>query len=186
MSKYGLPSTIKEVENSVGHWKIGTGANGLVDEVRESRKIAKRVHEILKASGVASTYFQDDTSANKSTNLKTIVAHHNKDRNGLAVSYHLNSSGATVERGIGVEVLYVNDKYKQLAMDVSSAISKAGGFINRGAKKRTDLYFLNGTYEPAILIETFFVNSRTDVNLYNKNFEKICQAIATTLKNAIK
>lgn len=186
MSKYSLPSTIIEVENHVGHWAIGTGAAKLVDEVRESRKIAKRVHEILKASGVPSTYFQDDTSKNKDQNLKTLVAHHNQDTNGLVTSYHLNSSSSSiVEDSIGVEVLYVNDDLKKLAEDLATAISKASGLKNRGAKKRTNLYVLNGTKEPAILIETFFVNSRKDVELYNKHFEAICNAIATVLSSAV-
>jgi hypothetical protein len=49
---------------------------------------------------------------------------------------------------------------------------------NRGAKKRSDLYFLNGTDEPSILIEVCFVDSSADSNLYRTHFHAICQAIA--------
>ncbi|MEG0259609.1 MAG: N-acetylmuramoyl-L-alanine amidase [Lysinibacillus sp.] len=185
MSKYELPVTIVEIENHVGHWKIGTGAASLVDEVRESRKIASRVHAILKEASIPSTYFQDEKSTNKNDNLKTLVAHHNADVNGLVVSWHLNSTGGITQNGIGTEVLYTNDKWKPLAEALSAAIAQAGNFKNRGAKKRDDLYVLNNTKEPSIIVETFFVNSTADVAMYNRHFDAICQASATVLASAI-
>ena len=60
-------------------------------------------------------------------------------------------------------------------------IAKAGGFRNRGAKKRTDLAFLRNTNKPAIIIEACFVDSTTDVRLYQENFEAICVAIAENI-----
>jgi hypothetical protein len=50
--------------------------------------------------------------------------------------------------------------------------------LNRGPKKRSDLYFLNNTNEPAILIEVCFVDSSADANLYRTHFRAICGAIA--------
>jgi hypothetical protein len=50
--------------------------------------------------------------------------------------------------------------------------------INRGAHKRSDLFFLNGTEEPAILIEVCFVDAAADVEAYQQSFEAICEAIA--------
>jgi len=38
---------------------------------------------------------------------------------------------------------------------------------------------------PAILLEICFVDSQADVAHYVKHFEKICQAIAATLKKEI-
>jgi hypothetical protein len=70
-----------------------------------------------------------------------------------------------------------------VATKVAMAICEAGGFINRGAKHRSDLYFLNGTDEPAILIEVCFVDATTDVEQYQTNFEEICQAIADCAGN---
>ena len=185
MSKYGLPASITELENHVGHWKVGTGASGLVDEVKESRKIANRVHGILTAAKVPSTYYQDETSTNKNQNLTTLVKHHNADTNGLVVSWHLNASGGITQSGIGTEVLYANEKWKPLAEALSAAIAKAGNFKNRGAKLRKDLYVLNSTKEPAIIVETFFVNSTADVTMYNRHFEDICQAAAEVLAEAV-
>src|SRR5262245_739306 len=80
---------------------------------------------------------------------------------------------------MGTETLYVTQH--DLAETISRAISNAAGFINRGPKKRTDLYFLNNTDEPAILIETCFVDSLADAETYDVEFENICQSIATTI-----
>ena len=64
---------------------------------------------------------------------------------------------------------------------VVDAIADAGEFINRGPKKRTDLAFLNNTEEPSILIETCFVDSEADAELYRDNFDLICNAIADAI-----
>jgi len=64
---------------------------------------------------------------------------------------------------------------------VADAISLAGGLIDRGPKKRTDLFFLNNTTAPAILVEVCFVDSSADVDLYRMHFDGICSALANTI-----
>lgn len=171
---------VTEIELHPGHWEnVGSGASGIIKEVTEARKVTKRVYEILKASKVPTTYFEDNTSTNQAQNLNTLVKEHNKDRNGLVVSIHFNASGVTSDKGIGTEVLYYDQK--ELAVNVAKAISNVSGLKNRGAKQRTNLAVLTQTYEPAILIEVCFVNDSTDVALYRRDFEKICYAIAECL-----
>jgi hypothetical protein len=80
---------------------------------------------------------------------------------------------------MGTEVLYVTQS--TLASKLASAQASAGGFINRGAKYRSDLHFLNATNKPAVLTEIAFVDSATDCGLYEENFDDICQTIAHTL-----
>jgi N-acetylmuramoyl-L-alanine amidase len=63
-----------------------------------------------------------------------------------------------------------------MAARMSRAVAQAGGFIDRGAKVRTNLGFLNLAQRPAILTEICFVNSTVDVELYRRNFEPICKA----------
>lgn len=171
--------SVKEIELHPGHWKhIGSGANGILNEVTEARKVTKRVYEILKELNVPCTYFEDNTSVNQRQNINYLVGQHNKDRDGLIVSIHLNAGGDG-SKGIGTEVLYYDQK--ELAAKVAKAISDASGLINRGAKQRKDLGVLAQTYEPAILIEVCFVNSVVDATAYRQNFEEICQAIAREL-----
>ncbi|UGY13725.1 N-acetylmuramoyl-L-alanine amidase [Bradyrhizobium septentrionale] len=103
--------------------------------------------------------------------------YHNSQRRDLDVSVHFYAY-EQVSKPMGVEVLYVTQG--ALAADVSTAISCCG-LLNRGAKKRTDLFFLNETAGPAILIETCFVDSEADAEVYERQFDAICEAIATVL-----
>lgn len=162
---------------SSGHGKYVRGASGVIDEVDEARKVVDRVAAMLTERGVTVKVFHDDTSRDQSTNLSTIVNYHNKQSRQLDVSVHFNAY-EKVSKPMGTEVLYVSQS--ALAATMSSAIADSG-FINRGAKKRTDLYFLNKTSMPAILLEVCFVDSTADCDLYKANFEAICDDIADVL-----
>lgn len=163
---------------SSGHGKYIRGASGYIDEVDEARKVVERTAQILKDAGVSVKTYHDNTSHDQNTNLHAIVNYHNAQSRDLDVSVHFNAYNTT-SKPMGTECLYVSQS--ALAADVALAMADAGDFINRGPKKRTDLYFLNNTNEPAILIETCFVDSKADVDLYHKHFELICQSIAETI-----
>jgi N-acetylmuramoyl-L-alanine amidase len=162
---------------SSGHGKYVRGASGILDEVDEARKVVEQVAKELSARGVDVTTFHDDTSRDQNTNLNTIVNFHNNQDRDLDISVHFNAY-EQVSKPMGVEVLYVSQS--ALASEVSAAIASVG-FLNRGGKKRTDLFFLNSTDEPAILIETCFVDSTADAEIYRAQFTAICDAIATVL-----
>ncbi len=166
---------------SPGHYGVGTGTRDIIDEVREARKVTNRVVEILKSKNIGVTKVEDNTSRTQSQNLDYLISQHNQTTRKVDVSIHFNSSGERVNSAIGTEVLYLSDGNRTLAANMSKAISSASGLKNRGAKKRTDLKFLNRTLKPATLIEVCFVNSVADVNIYQENFEAICKAIANQL-----
>lgn len=163
---------------SSGHGKYISGAVGYVKEHDEAVKVVNRVYDLLIAKGVEAWKFEDTTSHTQNDNLATIVNWHNSKTRDLDVSIHFNSDG-TVDSPLGTECLYVTQK--ELASKVASAISFAGGLVNRGSVYRSGLYFLNHTTAPAILIETCFVTSQADVNMYHQHFEEICGAIADTI-----
>jgi len=163
---------------SSGHGKYVRGASGILDEVDEARKVVEALAEELRNRGVDVKTFHDDTSRSQNENLNTIVNYHNKQTRELDVSVHFNAY-EQVSKPMGTEVLYVTQS--ALAGEVSSAIAMAGGLLNRGPKKRTDLFFLNNTAKPAILIEVCFVDSIADADLYGLNFDAICAAIADVL-----
>lgn len=166
-----------QVNISSGHSINCQGVADIINEVTEARKVVDRVYEIIKASG-KQCYKYHDTSSSSTQNLVNIVNWHNGFNDGVDVSIHFN--GYThVDKPMGTEVCYYSNS--SLAAAVSKEIATAGGFIDRGAKQRTGLYFLRHTNKPAILIEVCFVDSVADVNLYRANFERICQAIAKTL-----
>jgi peptidoglycan hydrolase-like protein with peptidoglycan-binding domain len=163
---------------SSGHGKYIRGASGYLDEVDEARRVVERVATFLRGAGVAVKTFHDDTSHDQSTNLSTIVNYHNKQSRELDVSIHFNAY-QTTSKPMGVECLYKTQE--SLARKVSAGIADAGDFLDRGPKYRSDLKFLNSTSEPAILVETCFVDSKADEELYNSNFEAICQSIAESI-----
>ena len=162
---------------SSGHGKIVRGAKGYIDEVDQARRVVNRVAEILRESGANPAIFHDDVSKTKSENLERIVAYHNARKRDLDVSVHFNAF-KTTPNPMGTECLYLTQNI--IATAVAREIAKAATLINRGPKKRTDLYFLNKCQKPAILIEVAFCDSKADSDLYEKNFERVCAAIAST------
>ena len=166
-----------QVNISSGHSINCQGARDIINEVTEARKVVDRVYEIIKASG-KQCYKYHDTSSSSTQNLVNIVNWHNGFKDGVDVSIHFNAY-THINKPMGTEVCYYSNS--SLAAAVSKEIATAGGFIDRGAKQRTGLYFLKHTNKPAILIEVCFVDSVADVNLYRANFERICQAIAKSL-----
>jgi hypothetical protein len=163
---------------SSGHSTKCQGAVGILNEVAEATRVVDRVADELRHRGVDVVTFHDTVSTSQNENLNRIVDFHNSQARDLDVSVHFN---AYVEctKPMGTEVLYVTQS--ALAGQVSLAISNAGDFINRGPKKRTDLFFLNNTAMPAILIEVCFVDSEADADNYNAYFDLICEAIAGVL-----
>jgi hypothetical protein len=93
------------------------------------------------------------------------------------VSIHFNAY-TTTDKPMGTEVLYVTAA--DIAAHVVNGMAKAG-FINRGAKYRDDLYFLNNTEQPAILIEVCFVDSKADNDLYQSRYKALCRLIAASI-----
>nr|WP_106779059.1 N-acetylmuramoyl-L-alanine amidase [Lysinibacillus timonensis] len=171
---------------SPGHFSPGSGARDIIDEVTEARKVVDRIVQLLNNAGIGVTHIEDNTSKNRSDNLDYLITQHNRATRSLDVSVHFNSTNGRHETAIGTEVLYMNDRLKGFASNMSKAIANASGLRNRGAKKRTNLAFLNSTNKSAILIEVCFVNSVVDVALYREYFEDICIAIANQLIQQVK
>lgn len=165
---------------SSGHGKYVSGANGIINEVEEARKVVDRTSEYLRQLESTVYTFHDNTSTTQNQNLNTIVNFHNSKKRDIDVSIHFNASKTTVEP-MGVEVLYFSESGKKVAESLVTAISKATGLKNRGTKYRDNLRFLKGTDETSILIEICFVDSQADVDIYKSKFDDICKAIAETL-----
>lgn len=165
----------KSIVISSGHGLKISGAIGTLNEVTEARKVVNKVAEYLKQLGVSVKVFHEDKATTKTDNLANIVNYHNSQSRELDVSVHFNANVKTASP-MGTEVLYYDKKAEASAL--SKAIATAGGFKDRGGKERKELYFLRKTTKPALLIEVCFVDSTADASLYNKNFDKICRAIA--------
>jgi len=164
---------------SAGHAMKVQGAIGPepwgLNEVDEARRVMNTVADYLKKLGHSAETYADDISTSQNENLHRIVDWHNSQTRDGDCSIHFNAY-MPKDSGMGTEVLYYSQQ--DVARRVADAISNSSGLINRHEKFRDDLFFLNNTDEPAILIEVCFVDSKTDCDLYRKNFDAICRAIA--------
>lgn len=97
------------------------------------------------------------------------------------ISFHRNSS-PTDNQYEGVEVLVYDKngiKY-DMAQNIVGALGELG-FREIGVKERPGLVVLRRTRMPALLVETGFLNTDRDNQLYDDNREEIPRAIANAV-----
>jgi N-acetylmuramoyl-L-alanine amidase len=173
-----------KIAMSSGHSKAVRGAAGPspwgLDEVNEARKVVETTATELRELGVDCVTFHDDTSTSQSANLNRIVSWHNSQTRDADLSIHFNAYQVT-QGGRGHESLYTSSKGEQIAKKIVGSVCTASGLINRGAKYRSDLAFLNGTNKPACLVEVCFVDAKADTDIYRARYGDICSAIAGAL-----
>lgn len=177
---------------SAGHSKnpntTDYGAVGYVHESPVAREITTEVVKYLRDRNHTVYNCTDASTTGTVTNhLAEICARHNKNKCDLAVSIHLNSSAKT-KNPLGCEVYYCSGgsaKKSKAAKAICSNLEKVG-FKNRGAKISNNLYVLNHTNDPCILVEAFFCSSKADVDLYEKNKKKVAEAIAKGILSGVK
>lgn len=166
---------------SSGHSHRDPGAVGVLRERNENVRVANRLGELVNAMGGHSAIvYHDDTSKSSRQNVNETAQWHNRQTRDLDLQIHFNAFKPT-QAPRGTEMLYRSDPTRPRAARASKAVATAGGFIDRGAKARTNLGFLNQTQKPAILTEICFVDSAADVRLYEANFDAICAALAEAL-----
>jgi len=173
---------MRTITISSGHGRNIRGASGVMDEVTEARRVTDRVAEIIRGNGHTVNVFHDDVSTTVTQNINWLVARHNGSTRDLDVSVHFNAFQPT-DRPMGTEVLHrTGDPLASvIAARVSRAMAQAGGFRERAVQPRDNLGFLLNCRQNPILLEVCFVDSRGDADLYNRNFEAICAAIADAL-----
>lgn len=161
---------------NAGHTKLGTGtgANGYLNESKETRKIAYELMRLLADTSHEVIPAVYDRSAN---NLKEAVTLANNNDADLFVSIHLNAGG-----GQGCEVYTWRGEKVSQAVKVTQNLNKLG-FKNRGIKDGSKLYVIKNTKMPAILIEVCFVDNKADTDLYKRvGYSEIAKAIYNAIK----
>lgn len=168
----------KRIAISVGHSILKNGnctsAGGCVNEYAYNKKLAPLLKKYLEIAGWKADVIRcpekkfSAASEEKSYKLPLI----NKKDYDLAVELHLNASNG---KGYGAEVYYKTSSGKTYAKRVQKKLATL--FKNRGAKQINNLYFLNGTKPPAILVESFFCDNKDDYKK-GKDMEKVAKLIA--------
>ena len=151
----------------------GTGAVGYINESAENRVLGKKVTEYIKKAGHNCDYYEINKS---DTYLKDQTNFANKKAYDVVVQIHFNACGGT-----GTETLYRSATGKKYANQVNEKLSTM--YKNRGIKHDINdvgrkLHWLSSTKYPAILIETCFVDSKTDTDKYINNKDATAKLIA--------
>lgn len=138
-----------------GHGGHDPGANGPtgLDEAPVALTISLKLAEELAGEGI-------QTKLTRSTDVYVELGYRCQIANDWGADYfvsiHLNSNGSTAK---GIETLYTTQNGKALAEPIQQALIDTTGEVDRGLKERNDLYVLNGTAMPAVLVEVGFISN---------------------------
>jgi N-acetylmuramoyl-L-alanine amidase len=101
------------------------------------------------------------------------------------LSFHRNSS-PNPNTYAGVETLVYEDEgvVSDLARNINRQLAGVG-FQDLGVRERKDLVVLKRTQMPAVLVETGFLNTDTDNDLFDSQFAQIADAIAEGIEEAL-
>ena len=137
----------------VGHGKMLNGkwdpgcTYGNYTEAGLMLPIVKEAVKVIRAAGVK---VLTDADKDNNRNMVSCVQWANKQKAKLYISVHCDYKLAPS----GVAPLYVSATGKKMAASVGKSIAKKTTMKYRGAFKRTDLYELNATAMPAVILET--------------------------------
>ncbi|MCI9417056.1 MAG: N-acetylmuramoyl-L-alanine amidase [Eubacterium sp.] len=159
---------------TVGHSILKNGSCTSADgrsfhgvlEYAYNKEIVERIAAYLRSAGheadtvVCPEYRFESSAEEKSYKLPKV----NGGGYDLAVELHLNASEKHNARGC--EALYLSEKGKAAAQKIQARLATV--FQDRGVQKRPNLYMLNGTVPPAVMIESFFCDNSEDCALAAK------------------
>lgn len=164
-----------KINLDMGHTLSGadTGAVGCGRKEQDcTREIGYKVKAKLEALGHSVCICSVDNANSVNESLCARVNKANTNGGDLYVSIHLNAGG-----GHGTEVYTYQGRELSAARNVLNNICSLG-YRNRGIKN-ANLYVINHTKMPAMLIECCFIDSNDDMARYNA--EDIANAIVKGL-----
>lgn len=182
----------KVVVVDAGHGGSEVGANyGGIYEKDLNLSIAQYVKSELEKNGVR-VYMTRNSDTTTSLASRTSLA--NSINADLFVSVHNN---AIVGRPNvhGTEVLYKDSKInrkgvtsKSLATTLQEKVSSLAGTYNKGIINRTNLYVLNRTNIPSVIVEVAYMTNSSDLKkLKDRSFhEEAGRAIATGVLESLQ
>ena len=150
-----------------GSWDSGC-VWGKYTEAALMLPITKAAVRYLRAKGLT---VLSDADTDNDRNMVSCVSWANREKVELYISVHCDYSGAP----IGVMPLYVSEQGRKLGECLNKAITAGMDMASRGVQKRTDLYELNETDMPAVVLETGSI--KLDL-AFLKDFDKYGKCIA--------
>lgn len=165
-----------------GHSKGSPGTSGFLDEFEAANAYVKHIASALEAAGYDVVTVLDGPG-NENAELAEKVEVANSSGCDWFLDVHFNSGGGT-----GTECYYWggSEKGEKMARIMSANVASALGIRDRGAKTGK-FYVLRNTVMPAVLLETLFVDSKTDVEAWNStSWDELCGAIVDSFKGVIR
>lgn len=156
----------------------GAVGNGLKEQ-DITFEIADRLKRLLVEKGIEITMTRAKLADNVGVNAKDSINERariaNTTRCDYFVSIHCNAGGGT-----GTETLIVGTggQAEKLAKCINDSIVKKMKLKNRGVKVRPELGVLRLTDMPAVLVETAFIDNKSDAVLLKNNTFDFADAIA--------
>ncbi|MBZ9692410.1 N-acetylmuramoyl-L-alanine amidase [Clostridium sp. M14] len=154
---------IKTLAIDIGHnVNFDSGAVGIRKEDELNKLVGETLINKFNSTNinVINCTPYNAASLHDSLNQRTFAA--NKGKADFFISIHHNSGG-----GRGSEALcFTGGIAEKVGNSVLNQLSNIG-FYNRGVKGRRDLFVINQTIMPALLIECAFCDSENDMNGYN-------------------
>lgn len=160
---------------------------GAVYEGRQEKddnlKLVLAIGEILSDRGLDVEYTRT-TDVYETPYEKAMKA--NNAEVDLFVSIHRNSFPVDNEvEGVESLVYDLSGLKYEMAQNINEQLEGVG-FVNLGVKARPNLVVLKRTKMPAVLVEVGFINSDTDNQLFDDNFQDIAQAIADGILDTLE
>lgn len=152
-------------------------------EKDDTLKLTLAIGEILQESGI-------DVLYTRTTDVYLSPYERAMEANQAGVDFFLSihrNSYPTDNEVMGVESLVYDLsglKY-QVAREIDEQLETVG-FVDLGVKARPNLVVLRRTRMPAVLVEAGFINSNTDNEIFDANFQDIAQAIAAGVLDALE
>ena len=168
-------------------------ADGTAMKENEFNKIVAGYLEIaLKRCGFAVVQTAPE---NNDIPLNVRVARANNANSDLHISVHANAYGNSWNNANGIET-FVYNLHDTCSTNAAKAVQKemvkATGLYDRGVKENSNLYILNSTKMPAVLVECGFMTNKKEAELlrsdnYRRTIaEAICRGICSCFGQAYK
>ena len=152
-------------------------------EADDNLSLALAVGDILKRNGVDVAFTRTE-DVYQTPFEKTRIS--NRENPDFLISFHRNSSPQDNQYS-GVETLVFNNSGEKVRMAeaINQQLAKVG-FRDLGVKERPGLVILRRSTSPALLVETGFINTDADNQLFDEQFDEIAQAIADGILEVVR
>lgn len=150
---------------SVGHSILRNGSctssTGIINEYSYCKVLAPYVKKALEKDGhiVDVVICPERVFESQLEEQSYKIPRINKIEYDLVMELHLNNYNTKAK---GTTVLYKSKKGREFAEKIQESLSSA--FINRETTQKKNLYMLNKTKAPAVLLEMFFDDNKIDCN----------------------